>query len=378
MLKPGGLFAPISREGTLVLNNIFLTAACTTAFVGTLYPLMLDAVTGEKISVGAPFLNATFAPLFVPLLFAVPFGPLMAWKRGDLLGVAQPLIGAAVLALIIVAGTVVIAGVNSVLAPFAISLAAFVMAGAVTALTERAGFLRSHSYVALKRLTGLPRSAFATALAHFGLRAALLGVVCETQWGAERITALKPAEIVSLRGYDLSYDGLTPRQGPNYRELVGKFTVRRGATVIGVMEPSKRTFPARSSSTTQAALMTRGVSKLYLSLGDSNVDGSIVVRLYHKPLVLRIWLGPLIMVCGGALVVRPPLARRRAQDRKAGHAAAAASGVKRPLILKPPKAIPLTIAALFAVTLLPLGGPCDALLSFTMADGLSWTDTRSV
>ncbi len=99
----------------------------------------------------------------------------MAWKRGDLLGVAQRLIGAAVLALIVVAGTLVIAGVNAVLAPFAIGLAAFVMAGAVTDLVERAGFLRSHSYVALKRLTGLPRSAFGTALAHFGLGAALLG-----------------------------------------------------------------------------------------------------------------------------------------------------------------------------------------------------------
>ena len=91
-LKQGGLFAPISREGALVLNNLFLTAACATVFVGTLYPLALEALTGEKISVGAPFFNLTFGPLFVPLLIAVPFGPLLAWKRGDLLGAAQRLI----------------------------------------------------------------------------------------------------------------------------------------------------------------------------------------------------------------------------------------------------------------------------------------------
>ena len=89
LLQQGGLFAPISREGALVLNNLLLTTACATVFVGTLYPLALEAATGEKISVGAPFFNLTFAPLFIPLLIAVPFGPLLAWKRGDLRGVAS-------------------------------------------------------------------------------------------------------------------------------------------------------------------------------------------------------------------------------------------------------------------------------------------------
>src|SRR5271157_5350520 len=103
LLKQGGLFAPVSREGALVFNNLFLVSACGTVFVGTLYPLALEALTGEKISVGAPFFNATFAPLFVPLLIAVPFGPLLAWKRGDLLGVAQRLTYAAAIAAITVA-----------------------------------------------------------------------------------------------------------------------------------------------------------------------------------------------------------------------------------------------------------------------------------
>src|SRR5438445_11736669 len=103
LLKQGGLFAPVSREGALVLNNLFLVSACATVFIGTLYPLALEALTGEKISVGAPFFNATFAPLFVPLLIAMPFGPLLAWKRGDVLGVAQRLVGAAGVAVIAVA-----------------------------------------------------------------------------------------------------------------------------------------------------------------------------------------------------------------------------------------------------------------------------------
>src|SRR6202030_2044788 len=98
MLKQGGLFAPVSREGALVFNNLFLTTACATVFVGTLYPLALEALTGEKISVGPPFFNATFGPLFATLLIALPFGPLLGWKRGDLLGAAQRLLAAAILA----------------------------------------------------------------------------------------------------------------------------------------------------------------------------------------------------------------------------------------------------------------------------------------
>src|SRR5215813_2479329 len=123
LLRQGGLFAPISREGALVLNNLLITTACATVFVGTLYPLALEAITGEKISVGAPFFNATFGPLFVPLLIAVPFGPLLSWKRGDLLGVAQRLMGAFAVAIITIAVTFAVEGGGPILLPFAIGLA---------------------------------------------------------------------------------------------------------------------------------------------------------------------------------------------------------------------------------------------------------------
>src|SRR3954469_10469655 len=300
-LKQGGLFAPISREGALVFNNLFLTAACATVFVGTLYPLALEALTGEKISVGAPFFNLTFGPLFVPLLLVVPFGPLMAWKRGDVLAVAQRLFGAAGLALVAIALTFALTSGGPVLAPFGIGLAAFVMAGAVTDLIERPGGLRLPLATAMTRARGLPRSAFGTMVAHFGLGVSLLGLVCASTWGAERIVSMKPNDVVSLQSYALTFDGMGTRQGPNYRELIAKFTVREGGNVIATMEPSKRNFPSRQSSTTEAALLTRGASQLYLSLGDANDDGSIAIRLYHKPLVLLIWLGAVVMFLGGAL-----------------------------------------------------------------------------
>jgi len=299
MLKQGGLFAPISREGALVLNNLLLTAACATVFVGTLYPLALEALTGDKISVGAPFFNLTFGPLFVPILLAMPFGPLLAWKRGDALGAAQRLAGAAALALVAMAGTFALTGGGPVLAPFAIGLAVFAMAGAVTDLAERIGLLRVAPGVALSRARGLPGAAWGTAIAHFGVGVTLLGIVGEGTWGAERIVSLKPNDTVQVRSYDLNFDGMTTRQGPNYRELTARFTVREGGVVIGVMQPSKRTFAARSTSTTEAALLSRGFSQIYISLGDANADGSIAVRIYHKPLVLLIWLGAVVMVLGG-------------------------------------------------------------------------------
>src|ERR1700755_2606542 len=136
VLKQGGLFAPISREGALVLNNLFLTCACATVFTGTLYPLALEALTEEKISVGPPFFNATFGPLFVPLLLIMPFGPLLGWKRGDLLGAAQRLVAAAFGAAVEIAATFAVQHGGPVLAPFGVGLALFVMAGALIDLAE--------------------------------------------------------------------------------------------------------------------------------------------------------------------------------------------------------------------------------------------------
>jgi len=301
ILKQGGIFAPISREGALVFNNLFLSTACATVFVGTLYPLALEALTGEKISVGAPFFNSTFGPLFIPLLVAMPFGPLLAWKRGDLLGVAQRLVGALGAAVIGIAATFAIAGSQSILAPFAIGLAFFVMVGGVTDIAERTNLFRQPLRVSLRRAAGLPRSVFGTALAHIGIGVTLLGIVCEANYGAEQIAAVKPGQTISIRNYEINFDGLATRDGPNYRESTAQFTVRSDGHVIGVMEPSKRSFVARDTATTEAALMTRGFSQLYISLGDPSPDGSIVVRIYYKPFVLLIWLGTVVMFAGGGL-----------------------------------------------------------------------------
>ena len=301
LLKQGGLFAPISREGALVLNNLFLVTACATVLIGTLYPLALDALTGEKISVGPPFFDSTFGPLFVPLMIAMPFGPLLAWKRGDLFGAAQRLLAAAMLAAVAMAATVAIADGGPVLAPFGVGIAVFVMAGAVTDIVERTMILRLPLATALRRAWGLPRSAWGTALAHFGIGVTLLGIIGVTAWGSERIADVKPGGSLDVAHYRLTFEGLVHRTGPNYQDVAARFTVHRGGQFLGTMEPSRRAFPDRGMATTEAALMTRGVSQLYVSIGDPNRDGGVPVRLYFKPHVLLIWLGAGFMFLGGAL-----------------------------------------------------------------------------
>ena len=300
-LKQGGLFAPISREGALVLNNLLLTTACATVFVGTLYPLVLEVLTGDKISVGAPFFNLTFGPLFVPLLIALPFGPMLAWKRGDLLGAAQRLTAAGIVALVVVALVWAWTFGGGTLAPLAIGLAVFVIAGALSDVAERIGLLRVPLRTALLRARGLPRSNWGTMFAHAGVGVALIGIVCETTWNSEYIKSMRAGDVARVAGYELKLDDMTQRQGPNFREMVAQFAVALDGRPIATMTPSKRNFTTRGATTTEAALLTRGVSQLYISLGDVAGDGTIAVRIYHKPLVLLIWFGPVLMAFGGLL-----------------------------------------------------------------------------
>ena len=300
-LKQGGLFAPISREGALVLNNLFLTTACATVFIGTLYPLALEVLTGERISVGAPFFNLTFGPLFFAVLIAVPFGPMLAWKRGDLLGAAQRLMAAGVVALIGLAVLWAWTGGGSTFAPLAVALAIFVIAGALTDLAERIGLFRVALGASVRRARGLPRSAWGTVFAHAGVGVALIGIVCETTWNTEYIGSMKPDDIARIAGYQLTLDGVARRQGPNFREMAAQFSVRLDGERIAVMTPSKRNFTTRESTTTEAALLSRGFSQIYISLGETTADGAIAVRIYHKPMVLLIWFGPVLMALGGML-----------------------------------------------------------------------------
>jgi cytochrome c-type biogenesis protein CcmF len=301
LLSQGGLFAPISREGSLVLNNLLLTVACAAVLVGTLYPLALEALTGDKISVGPPFFNLTFGPLIVALLVAVPFGPLLAWKRGDLLAAAQRLTAAAVVAL---AAIIVVLALNQKgpwLAPLGIGLGVWLIMGALTDVTYRVKLFDAGWPEAWRRARNLPRAAYGGALAHAGLGLVVIGIVATTAWREERIEALAPGQTVDIAGYQLAFDGVVPREGPNYRERAGLFKVTRGGSPVTELNPSKREFTVEKTTTTEAAIHESWRGDLYVVLGDQLKNGAYTVRVYFNPLVRLIWLGGLVMFLGGGM-----------------------------------------------------------------------------
>ena len=317
-LSSGGLFHPISREGALVLNNLFLTTAAVTVLVGTLYPLLLEAVTGDKISVGAPFFDRTFGPLMVPLLIAVPFGPLLAWKRGDLRAVLQRLVAAMVISFASVAAVLLFVDRTALFAALGIGLAAWLMAGALTDLALKAGAGSASPGVMLRRFKGLPRSVFGTALAHFGLGATVLGIIGVSAFQTENILTMQPGDKLDVAGYSLRFEGMTPLQGPNYTADEARFTLVDGdGALVATIRSSKRLYTARRMPTTEAGIETIGFSQLYVSLGDPGENGQLVVRVWWKPLVTLIWLGTLVMFAGGIVSLSDRRLRVGAPSRRA-------------------------------------------------------------
>ncbi len=301
LLSQGGLFAPISREGALVLNNLLLTVACAAVFVGTLYPLALESVTGEKISVGAPFFNLTFVPLIVPLLIAVPFGPLLAWKRGDLLAAAQRLMVAAIVSVAAIIAVLAVHGSGPWLAPLGIGLGLWLIVGAATEIATRSKLFEVRWSESWRRMRNLPRAAYGSALAHAGVGVMVLGLVATTAWRSERIEALAPGSSIEIAGYALAFEGVQERQGPNYSELVGMFEVTRGGQPVTTLIPSKRSYAVEKSATTEAGIHNSWRGDLYIVLGDPLKDGAYSVRVYFNPMVRLIWLGALLMFFGGGV-----------------------------------------------------------------------------
>ncbi|GGH14000.1 cytochrome c-type biogenesis protein CycK [Alsobacter metallidurans] len=321
VLRQGGLFAPVSREGALVLNNLFLAAACAAVFIGTLYPLALEAVTGAKISVGPPFFEATFLPLIVPLLLLVPVGQTLAWKRGDLLGVLQRLSAAFGLAFV---GTIIVFATTRggpVAAPLGVGLGFWLILGSLSEITSRSHRRGASVLTVLRRAAGLPRAAWGSAIAHAGVGVTVIGIAA-TAWGVERIATLKPGEQIALGPYQVTLEGVVPRNGPDYREVAALMVVRDGDRVIGRVEPGKRTFIARTTATSEAGLLTVGLGQIYASVAEVGAaDGSAGVRLYWKPWVLLIWLGSVAMAAGGVLSLSDRRARVAAPARRAVPAA---------------------------------------------------------
>jgi cytochrome c-type biogenesis protein CcmF len=298
MLKDGGVFAPISREGALILNNLFLSVAAGIVLVGTLFPL-IAAAFDYSASVGAPFYNLVFGVLITPLFLALPFGPLMAWKRADLPGALQRLWVAEAVAVAAIAIIMAIYGGAHVLAVLGLGLAVWLVIGAIVELADRLKLFRVPMATAWNRAGSLPRSSYGMTLAHAGLGIVLAGVLASTVWREERILPLKPGESVEIAGYSLTLLGVAPERGANYLADRAEFIIGRGGKEIGRMYPEQRFYPVQGQKTTEAAIRTTGFGDLYLVLSDVKSPAGHVIYVYHNPLAPWLWGGAVIMVLGG-------------------------------------------------------------------------------
>ena len=299
-LHGGGLFAPISREGALVLNNLLLTTGAATVLLGTLYPLFLDAVGGPKLSVGFPFFDRTFVPLMVPLLLAVGVGPMLAWKRGDLLGALQRLWAAFAAALAIILIGLAINSGGHILAWLGLGLATWTFVAAGMELAERLRLFRISIAESFKRALNLPRATYGMTFAHMGVAVSVAGISASA-FVAEHLDVVKVGGELPIAGYVLHLDAVNRVPGPNFTADEADIRITKGNESIAVVHPERRFFPLQQQTTSETAIRTNFVADLYIALGDPDNANGWTIRAYYKPLVPWIWIGAIIMAFGGVV-----------------------------------------------------------------------------
>ncbi|KAA6405922.1 heme lyase CcmF/NrfE family subunit [Candidatus Tokpelaia sp.] len=326
-IKNSGLFRPVSRESALILNNLFLMAAAATVLAGTLYPLLVESLTGEKISVGAPFFNLTIGALFLPLLLIVPFGPLLGWKRGDIAAAAERLWLAFAAAIAAFALTLYLDHGKAVLAAAGIGLAFWAIFGALTDLISKSGGWKTPLSARARRLKNLPAAFWGTAFAHMGLGVSLFGIIAVAGFEQEYIGNLAPGQAVDLAGNKVVFDGYKSENRDNFQENRLYFTIKHQGKILGQVTASRRFFPSQNAQTTETGLFNRGFSQYYIAPGDYNKDGSAVLHIWWKPNVLCIWLGGLLMMTGAVLSLAD---RRRQRGAPAGKKVKPAAGANLP------------------------------------------------
>lgn len=300
-LQQGGLFQPISREGALVFNNLFMTVACATVLIGTLYPLFIEAWNGSKISVGPPYFNLTFGPLMIPILLLVPFGPLLSWKRSDFYPAMQRLFFVAVVAVLSVVFLLAYTQDGPYLAILAIGLAVWVMLGAFAEIVQRTALFKTDFSTSFARLRGLPRSMWGTAFSHFGIGVMVLGIVGATAFSLEESAELKPRESFTIGEFTLTHEGAKQFQYANYIQDTLRIIARRDGKEDITLTPAKRFYTGHGSTTTEASIQTLWFSQLYISVGETDTSGATVVRAWFKSWVILVWLGPILMTFGATL-----------------------------------------------------------------------------
>ncbi|WP_417797694.1 heme lyase CcmF/NrfE family subunit [Terasakiella pusilla] len=297
-LSGGGLFKPISREGSLLFNNWILTTATGVVLLGTLYPLFIDAIDAGKVSVGAPFYNRVFIPIMTPLVILMALGPLMSWKRTDAKAVLSRLylVYGATLAAVVL--TYILKGEDGWGGYLGMGLATWLATGVLWDIAERVKLGRTSFGESLKRLKRQPRATWGMTIAHLGLAVTIAGMTGAGNWKVEQIQVMNFGDQLEVAGFTYTFDHVRDVRGPNYNALEGTFTVEKDGKFITTLHSENRTYDTGGMPTTEAGIYTMFLGDLYAVIGDKSGDG-YVTRLYWNPLVAWLWGGSLMLAFGG-------------------------------------------------------------------------------
>jgi cytochrome c-type biogenesis protein CcmF len=297
----GARFALVSRESTLLGNNVMLVVAAAAVLLGTLYPLLLDALGMGKISVGPPYFDSVFVPLMAPTLFLMGVGPIMRWKESEVPDVARRLRWAVVVAVLASLGTGWIAGGISLVATLGFVMAFWVLAAVVTQWWETV-YQRGHGLGGvIRRSRQLPRAMVGMMVAHLGVAAFCFGVTMVRSYQVEQDVKMNVGDTTTVNGYTFAFRGAIEVPGPNYVAMRGLVDVTRNGQPVTQMRPEKRVYRVQQNPMTEAAIDPGITRDLYVSLGEQVEGGAWIVRVYVKPFIDWIWMGCLVMALGGLL-----------------------------------------------------------------------------
>ncbi|MDP2694284.1 MAG: cytochrome c-type biogenesis CcmF C-terminal domain-containing protein, partial [Gallionella sp.] len=309
----GGKFDLLSREALLLSNNVLFSVAAASVFIGTLYPLFMDALGQGKLSVGPPYFEAVFVPLMVPMVLMMGLGPLARWKRFSMPELAKRVRWAFASAVLIALLLPLTMGKWNAMIALGLLMAFWIIASAALSLRER---LAGHGNF-MQRARGQSLSYYGMQFAHLGVAVFIIGVTLVNGYETERDVRMDVGDILQEGGYEFRFNGTTEIEGPNYMAAKGHVTVSKNGKLVTELYPEKRQYNASGMPMTEAAIDTGWLGDLYVSLGEPIPDsnGAWAVRVYIKPFVDWIWAGCLLMALGGVLAISD---RRYRLHRKAG------------------------------------------------------------
>ncbi len=311
----GGRFGLLSRESLLLTNNVLLVVACSSVLLGTLYPLLIDALGLGKLSVGPPYFDAVFVPLMLPAIFLVGVAPFARWKNATLGELARALRWAFLAAALVGGFAPFLYSEWKPLVALGLLLAGWIVFSAALNFIERVQATRAGSSF-LDTVRRQPRSFYGMHLAHVGVAVFIVGVTVVSAYQLEKDVRMEPGDTVEVAGYSFKFNGVTTSQGPNYRAMIGELALSRNGQPLRKLYPEKRAYVSSAMPMTEAAIDSGLWRDVYVSLGEAidrdNPAGAWAVRVYYKPLVDWIWGGCILMALGGVVALSDRRYRRRA------------------------------------------------------------------